>query len=99
MCESPLPRQVPPVLVEILPVSNASVSLSFVCPVVPVLCAPLFLHPYINKYPYIVISKGTGGGEEAVKQKVSVRHLITIFLSHRTWLLIYLVPWAPLVFF
>ena len=38
-----------------------------------------------------------GGGEEAVKQKVSVRHLTTVFLSHRTWLLIYLVPWAPQV--
>lgn len=59
---SPLPRQVLLVLVEILPVSNASVSLSPVFLVVCVLSAPLF-------YILVVISGKWGEGRKRLHRK------------------------------
>lgn len=62
---SPFLKQVPLVLVEILPVSNASVSLSPVFFVVCVLSTSLFYIP-------VVIPEGKGRGEAAVTHKVLV---------------------------
>lgn len=60
----PVPRQLPPVLVEMLPVSNASALLSPAFLGVHVPCTPPFLYPS-------VISEGRGGAEDAVAKAQS----------------------------